>query len=92
LSALVQKSLDKAEPNAADHVRAGGGNGPNPESLARDLDYIQDQLKTETNGQSGYLRDRLSLLEGRCQWVADVAKRDFLVKRVAELWTRFKPA
>jgi MoxR-like ATPase len=91
LGALVQKVLEKSEPNESDHARATGAQGPNPESLARDLDYIEEQLKSEPNGRSNYLRDRLSLLEGRCQWVSNAAKRDFLVKRVADLWTRFKP-
>jgi MoxR-like ATPase len=91
LGALVQKVLEKSEPNEGDHARASGVHGPNPESLARDLDYIEEQLKSEPNGRSNYLRDRLSLLEGRCQWVSNAAKRDFLVKRVADLWGRFKP-
>jgi len=86
LSALVQKLLEKSAPSEADHARAGRTDGPNPESLARDLDYIEGQLKSGANGGSNYLRDRLSLLEGRCQWVADTAKRDFLVKRIAQLW------
>lgn len=91
LGALVHKVLDEVEPTEGDHGRASGAEGPNPESLARDLDSLEEQLKSETNGRSGYLRDRLSLLEGRCQWVADSAKREFLVKRVTEMWTRFKP-
>lgn len=92
LSALVDKVLEKPQPNEADHTRARRADGPNPESLARDLDYIEEQLKSGPNGKSGYLRDRLSLLEGRCQWVRDSSKRDFLTKRVAELWIRFEPA
>jgi MoxR-like ATPase len=90
LQALVQKALEKTEPEAQDHARARPTDGPDPESLARDLDYIGNQLKAEGNGASSYLRDRLSLLEGRCQWVADDGKRDFLAKRVAELWNEFK--
>jgi MoxR-like ATPase len=91
LGALVQKVLEKAEPDEADHVRARPGAGPDPENLARDLDYVEEQIKTDANGQSGYLRDRLSLLEGRCQWVSDRGKREFLAKRVADLWQRLKP-
>lgn len=89
LSALVQPALEKAETDSADHIRVRRADGPNPENLARDLDYIDQQLNQQTNGGSAYLRDRLSLLEGRCQWVADAGKREFLVKRVADLWTRF---
>ena len=90
LGALVQKVLEKSAQDETDHARGSGTNGPNPESLARDLDYIQELLKSEPDGPGGYLRDRLSLLEGRCQWVADAGKRDFLLKRVAELWPQFK--
>jgi MoxR-like ATPase len=89
LSALVQPALEKAETDSADHIRVRRADGPNPENLARDLDYIDQQLNQQTNGGSAYLRDRLSLLEGRCQWVADAGKREFLVKRVADLWARF---
>ena len=92
LSALVKKTLEKAQGNDKDHARATGTDGPDPEHLARDLDFIEEQLKSDTNGQGSYLRDRLSLLEGRCQWVADAGKRDFLAKRVADLWSRFKTA
>jgi MoxR-like ATPase len=90
LSALVQKTLEKTQADEKDHSRATGTDGPNPEHLARDLDFIEEQLKSEPNGQSNYLRDRLSLLEGRCQWVIDAGKRDFLAKRVSDLWSRFK--
>jgi MoxR-like ATPase len=90
LSALVQPALAKAERDESDHIRVRQVEGPNPESLARDLDFIDQQLSQQTNGRSAYLRDRLSLIEGRCQWVADAAKRDFLTRRVSELWARFQ--
>jgi MoxR-like ATPase len=90
LSALVQKTLEKAQADEKDHARAAGTDGPDPEHLARDLDFIEEQLKSGANGQSNYLRDRLSLLEGRCQWVTDAGKRDFLARRVSDLWSRFK--
>jgi MoxR-like ATPase len=90
LSALVQKTLEKAQADEKDHARAAGTDEPDPEHLARDLDFIEEQLKSGANGQSNYLRDRLSLLEGRCQWVTDAGKRDFLARRVSDLWSRFK--
>lgn len=90
LQALVQKVLEKADPDSQDHARARTTDGPDPESLARDLDHIDQALKTDTNGANIFLRDRLSLLEGRCQWVTDGGKRDFLVKRVADLWAKLK--
>ena len=40
--------------------------------------------------EKAYLRDRLGILEGRCQWVKDDTKRDWLIKRVGELWPAVK--
>jgi MoxR-like ATPase len=88
LQALVQKVLAQIKPAADDHARTRATDGPDPESLARDLDYIEEQTKTESSDGNAYLRDRLSILEGRCQWISDGGKRDFLVKRVTELWAK----
>ena len=33
---------------------------------------------------------RLGILEGRCQWVKESTKRDWLAKRVGELWPKVK--
>ena len=92
LGALVQNAVDRSPPDPADQRRARAADGPNPESLARDLEYLETQAKAGPNGQRAYLLDRLALLEGRCQWVADPAQREFLSRRVAELWTRLKGA
>jgi len=40
--------------------------------------------------EKAYLRDRLGILEGRCQWVKDSSQRDWLLKRAAELWPLLK--
>jgi MoxR-like ATPase len=88
LQALVQKVVAQKEAAADDHARARAADGPDPESLARDLEYIAEQLSADNDGANAYLRDRLGILEGRCQWVTDDIKRDFLVKRVAELWIK----
>jgi MoxR-like ATPase len=90
LQALVQNAMAKTGASQEDHARARSGDGPDPESLARDLDYIGDQLKADPAAVNACLRDRLGLLEGRCQWVTDEPKREFLAKRVAELWAQFK--
>ncbi len=90
LKSIVDSALSKSEPEAGDHHRARATEGPDPESLARDLDAIAERLKSGKNGDAGYLQDRLSLLESRCQWISDSAKRDYLVKRAGELWAQFK--
>jgi MoxR-like ATPase len=42
------------------------------------------------NAEKAYLRDRLGILEGRCQWIKDNPRRDWLLKRIAELWPSAK--
>jgi len=92
LASLVDQTIARAEPATGDHPRARSADGPDAEALARDLDAIQTALK---NGplaevEKAYLRDRLGILEGRCQWVKDDTKRDWLLKRVGELWPSVK--
>lgn len=92
LASLVEQAIGKQQPEEGDHPRARSVEGPDAESVARDLDSIEASLK---NGglpdvEKAYLRDRLGVLEGRCQWVKDGAKREWLVKRVAALWPTLK--
>lgn len=88
LASLVDQVISKAQTIPGDHARARSADGPDAESLARDLDVITGALK---NGalpevEKAYLRDRLGILEGRCQWVKDGAKREWLVIRISEMW------
>ncbi len=94
LASLVEQAIGKEPSAAGDHPRAHPSEGPDGETLARDLEAIEASLK---NGglpevEKAYLRDRLGILEGRCQWVKDSVKRDWLIKRAGELWTALKPA
>lgn len=88
LASLVDQVINKEPAAPGDHARARGADGPDTESLARDLESISAALK---NGalpevERAYLRDRLGVLEGRCQWVKDSDKREWLSARVTELW------
>jgi MoxR-like ATPase len=88
LASLVEQTINKQETSAGDHPRARPVEGPDAESLARDLDAIAESLKNGAlpDVEKSYLRDRLGILEGRCQWVKDSAKREWLTKRIGELW------
>jgi MoxR-like ATPase len=92
LASLVDQVISKEQAVSGDHARARSADGPDAESLARDLDVITGSLK---NGalpevEKAYLRDRLGILEGRCQWVKDGTKREWLVKRIGEMWPLLK--
>lgn len=92
LASLVDQVISKEQAVPGDHARARSADGPDAESLARDVDVITGSLK---NGalpevEKAYLRDRLGILEGRCQWVKDGTKREWLVKRIGEIWPLLK--
>jgi MoxR-like ATPase len=92
LASLVDQAITKEEPTDGDHPRARKVDGPDPEAVARDLEAIAEALKggSISDVEKSYLRDRLGVLEGRCQWVAEGARREWLVGRVAELWPTLK--
>jgi MoxR-like ATPase len=92
LASLVDQAITKQLATAGDHPRARSSDGPDPESVARDLDSIEASLKSTElpDVEKAYLRDRVGILEGRCQWVKDHSKRDWLLKRTAGLWPLLK--
>jgi MoxR-like ATPase len=91
LASLVDQAIAKQLASEGDHPRARPTDGPDSESLARDLDAISESLKNSLpDVEKAYLRDRLGILEGRCQWVKDDAKREWLAKRISELWPSLK--
>ncbi len=91
LDSLVTQAIGRAVPDQADHHRARPGEGPDAEALARDLETLGLQIKNPglPDSERAYIRDRLGILEGRCQWVRDPAKREWLQQLISELWERF---
>jgi MoxR-like ATPase len=92
LASLVDQAITKQPAAAGDHPRAHSSDGPDTESLARDLESLAESLKTVPlpEVERAYLRDRLAILEGRCQWVKDEAKREWLIQRASQLWPALK--
>ena len=93
LASLVAQVVAQQPADAADHPRAHPSNGPDPEALARDLEALAAALANTDlpNPERARLRDRLGLLEGRCPWVKDAARREWLQQRASQLWSHFKP-
>ncbi|MBL8814049.1 MAG: AAA family ATPase [Planctomycetaceae bacterium] len=77
-----------AESTAASvHPRSVSVDAPNPEHLNRDLDQIETLLQTSGDdaNQKSWLRDRLSLLLSRVEWVQRTEARSFLKSRIETL-------
>lgn len=96
LLGIVQSFIGSEPVAAGDHPRSHAGDEPDPEAIARDFDGLDATLSVAADAAAlAVVRDQLSLLEARIPWVRDVAKRDVLAPRVAELWKRLgdaKPA
>ena len=89
LASIVQDAIDRSgAEREASHPRAQGGDAPDPECLARDLQHIAQRAASGDlpATEKSYLKDRLGLLAARCQWVKDPQQREFLEKQVEALW------
>jgi MoxR-like ATPase len=90
IAAIVQEFVNKSEQEEfhSAHPRARG-DLPQPDELARELERVRTAW--EANGtheaDSAVLRDQLSLLAGRCAWIADAQQRTFLETKVQETWS-----
>ena len=93
LAGIVDQVIASGVPEPTDHPRSRPAAGPDPEALARELESIAAAATAETltDPERSRLRDRLTVLEGRCPWIADPARRTWLLERVALLWSHFKP-
>ncbi len=90
LRALVQDVIGSAEESPAPGLRHGQADShglPNPEALARDVAWIEEQARTgiDTTRQA-WLRDHLAVLDGRTQWVQNSEQREYLVAKIREAW------
>lgn len=92
LAALVNQVIEASPPEqlATSHPRARQSAAPNAEELARDVQRLSERLTDESlsAAEQAAIRDQLSLLEGRLQWVADPQAREFLSQQVNSLWQK----
>lgn len=90
---LVQQVIDESADTEAGprHPQSRVNHAPNAEALATDLKKILQRLEGRdqpAGADARYLRDRLSLLAGRCEWVTDEQQRGELQQLTDELWQK----
>ena len=92
LESLVDDALRRGEAakETEVHSRSRGDSGPDPETIARDLERMAGRIDSAGLPQYelSFLRDQLGVLSGRCAWVQDEQQRTFLEARVSELWSK----
>lgn len=92
LRTLVQQVIDESADteSGSRHPQSRPNTVPDAEALAADLQRITDHVERGNDladSERRYLRDRLSLLAGRCEWVTDEDQRSQLQTMVDGLWT-----
>ncbi|MCA8995578.1 MAG: AAA family ATPase [Planctomycetaceae bacterium] len=92
LATLVKDTIDRHGRDVdAPHPRVQADTAPDPEALARDLDRIENRLSEDlSDADKTYARDQLSVLAGRCEWVADTQPREFLTGRIKSLFAKLE--
>lgn len=87
LHALVNEAVAKDTAVEGErHPLADGASAPDAEALARDLEWLGEQAAKPESGDRAFLRDRLSILDGRVQWIRDSGHREELASKVKVLW------
>ncbi len=90
LASLVRQAMSTADTvdSSRMHPRAKQSDRPDPEQLARELQQLADEAAAAdiSEGDRTMLRDKLGLLAGRCEWVADSLQRTHLQNEVTGLW------
>lgn len=88
LASLVAQALDASseEERAVGHPRSLVSDAPDPEQLEADLAKAAASLDSDAASDRSVLRDRLTLLTARCQWVVDAQQRTYLEDMANELW------
>lgn len=90
LASLVRQatSVTEGADVSRSHPRARHVDRPDPEQLSREIQQLADQAQgaTVSEADRSILRDKLELLAGRCEWVADSLQRTHLQQEVAGVW------
>lgn len=87
IASIVNEAVSRAEVSPGDHPRARINAPPDPEAIARDLLAIEDAFQTHP---SEVIRDHLSALAARVEWIREEVAREALKARISALWTRLE--
>ncbi len=87
LASIVDEAVSRTEAGHGDHPRARTLSPPDPEMVAKDLASIEQAFATHP---TEVLRDHLSALASRVEWITEEIAREALKERIAALWTRIE--
>ena len=88
LAQLIGDTIETAGGDDAGpaHPQSAADAMPDAETLARDLESLQAEIRSADDGERLQLRDRVAAVAGRVQWIGPGTQRDALDERVNALW------
>jgi len=89
LSGIIDKHLeDVVEDNR--HPQSENGQKANPEQLSTELDEISGEWESSETSMDVKVRlkDKLRFIQTRADWLEDIEKREFLKKKIDDIWQR----
>ncbi len=89
LAAIIDEAIQREAAQTGDHPRARAGGAPDAEALARDIVAVEGSFATQPPEM---VRDHLTALGARIEWIAEATAREALKERVAALWQRLPAA
>ena len=92
LQAIVQEAIKADDSGLPAHPLSRTEMEPDVEALARELNWLGQALDKAAGDAAtlATLRDHLTVLAGRCEWVTQTQPREHLQAIVHDLWSRFE--
>lgn len=89
LAEMVERAVAQGPAEPGDHPRSRPTEAPDPEELARDIDLLAQRIEAAPSAaEKARLKDRLTLLAQRAQWIRDPTMKTQIDERLGNLWNR----
>lgn len=84
----IVESIIKEDLEDNQHPRSRAHNIPDPEEIYKDANVLLEQWKNSetTISDRAIIKDKLRNLTNRCDWISNVAKKEYVLKPIHELW------
>ncbi|TCI95080.1 AAA family ATPase [Tenacibaculum sp. M341] len=84
----IVESIIKEDTEENQHPRALENNIPDPEEIYKDATELLNKWKSNniTSADRATIKDKLRNLTGRCDWISNTEKREFVLTPINELW------
>lgn len=84
----IVESIIKNDTEDLQHPRSMESNIPDPDELYKDAETLLEKWKNPdtTTTEKAVIKDKLRNLTGRCDWISNIDKREYVLRPINELW------